>query len=63
MLEDFDSLEIFVLLCETGSIQRTAELLDCDKSSVSRKLAKLEKKLGRKLFEHDKRPLLMTNLA
>ena len=63
MLEDFDSLENFVLLCETGSIQRTAELLDCDKSSVSRKLAKLEKKLGRKLFEHDKRPLLMTNLA
>lgn len=63
MIEDFESLKIFILLCESGSVQKTADLLGCDKSSVSRKLARLEKSLGRKLFEHNRRPLTMTQAA
>lgn len=48
---------IFLSVYRTGSIQTTAEEMQLDSSTVSRKLSALEKKLGRKLFDRTKRPM------
>lgn len=63
MLTDLEALEVFVSLCESGSIQKTAIQLSMDNSGVSRKLSKLEQKIGRHLFDRTKRPFEMTDDA
>ncbi len=56
MLSDIEALEIFVSLYSSGSVQKTADILGIEKSTVSRKMTKLENQLGRKLFDRSKRP-------
>ncbi len=60
MIEDLLSVEVFLSVCTTGSLQQAADTLGIDKSTASRKLSGLEARLGRKLFDREKRPLLMT---
>lgn len=63
MITDIEALEVFVSLCETGSIQKTAAILGIDNSAASRKLSKFEQKTGRHLFDRSKRPFEMTTDA
>ncbi len=50
----------FVKVVQTGSITRAAELLNTQKSNVSRVISNLEKKLQVRLFERDTRKLMIT---
>lgn len=63
MINDIESLEVFVSLCETGSIQKTAALVGMENSAVSRKISKLEQDVGGSLFDRSKRPFEMTKDA
>lgn len=63
MIDDIREFEIFILLSSLGSVQQVADALGIDKSTASRKLALLEKKLGIELFEHGRRPLVMNRNA
>ena len=60
MVDDFEALEVFLSLAQTGSVQATAVELGLTAPNVSRKLAKLEHGIGRRLFDRSKRPLAMT---
>lgn len=61
--EDLMCWEIFVSLYKTGFIYQTAEELGLDSPMVSKKLTYLEKKLGKKLFNRNKRPFEKTEAA
>lgn len=63
MVDDFEALDVFLSLTQTGSVQATADELGMTAPNVSRKLAKLERNIGRKLFDRSKRPLTMTRDA
>lgn len=63
MINDLAALEIFLKLCETGSVQGTARELGLDNATVSKKIAKLERALGRQLFDKTRRPFVMTRDA
>ncbi len=63
MISDMDALEIFLVLCEERSVQATARRLGLESSAVSKKIARLEKQLGRNLFDKTKRPFVMTKDA
>ena len=56
MIDDFEALEVFLSLTQTGSVQATADELDLTAPNVSRKLAKLEHSIGRKLFDRTRAP-------
>ena len=63
MISDMAALEIFLVLCEERSVQATARRLGLESSAVSKKIARLEKQLGRNLFDKSKRPFVMTKDA
>ncbi|WP_308513838.1 LysR family transcriptional regulator [uncultured Turicimonas sp.] len=60
MADDIESWEIFVSLYKTGSIGLTAQELNVDAPTVSKKISVLEKKLGRCLFDRRSRPFAPT---
>lgn len=52
--------DAFLLTCRTGSITRTAVLLDAELSKTSRLLSDLEAELGFPLFDKKRRPMVPT---
>lgn len=52
--------EAFVLTCRTGSVTRTAVMLDAELSKTSRLLSDLEAALGFTLFDKRRRPMVPT---
>lgn len=63
MISNMESLEVLLSLAKTGSVRRTAQDLGMESSSVSKRLAKLERELGRQLFDKTRRPFVMTSDA
>ena len=57
---DLRSLEVFVALCEDGSMARAARRLGITQPSVSQTLADLEARTGVQLFDRRVRPLGLT---
>ncbi len=57
---DWDKLRIFFVTVEAGSFTQTAELLNVNQSSVSRKIRSLEEELGVTLFHRHARGLTLT---
>jgi LysR family positive regulator for ilvC len=60
---DLKSLRVFLSLCETLSLTRTAAQLHMSLSAVSRVLQKLEDDLGCRLLERDNRNVRLTAAA
>lgn len=58
-----EQLKIFVKVVQAGSFTRAAELLDTQKSYVSRVVASLEAELGVKLIERTTRSLSVTEVG
>ncbi len=63
MSHDADDLLIFAKVMEAGSFSRAAERLHLPKSTVSRRLADLEKRLGEKLLQRSTRRLSLTEFG
>lgn len=57
----FAAMQLFVQVIEAGSFSAAAELLDRDRSQVSRQIAALEKHLGTKLIHRTTRSLSLTS--
>lgn len=57
---DLNELQCFVRICEAQSFTVAADRLGLPKSSVSRALSRLEKRLGVRLIERTTRSLLLT---
>ena len=57
---DLNHVEVFVRVVECGSFTAAAELLGMPKSSVSRKVSKLEEHLGVRLLQRTTRSLTLT---
>ena len=51
---DYDLFETYVILCETGSITRTAELLYKTQPAISSRIQQLEQELGYTLVHREK---------
>lgn len=60
---DPNDLLLFARVAETGSFTRAAERLDLPKSSVSRRLAALERRLGEQLLLRTTRKLSLTDFG
>ena len=54
---------VFVKVVETGGFQRAAEALGLPKSSVSRKVASLEERLGARLLHRTTRTVRTTEIG
>lgn len=52
--------QYFILIAEEGSISRIAERMNVSQPLLSQKIAQIEKELGVKLFNRDKRALQLT---
>jgi len=63
MSHDADDLLIFARVMDAGSFSRAAERLHLPKSTVSRRLAELEKRLGEKLLQRSTRRLSLTEFG
>ncbi|WP_374435337.1 LysR family transcriptional regulator [Inhella sp.] len=63
MNTDADDLLVFARVVEAGSLSRAAERLQCPKSTVSRRLAALERRLGEKLMQRTTRRLNLTEFG
>jgi DNA-binding transcriptional LysR family regulator len=57
---DFRSLEMFLAVCETGSMGAAARRLDLTQPAVSQAVADIEQKTGVLLFDRNSRPLGLT---
>ncbi|MGS2779944.1 LysR family transcriptional regulator [Robertmurraya sp. GLU-23] len=57
---DIDQLRAFVLVANTKSFTRTAELLNVVQSTVTTRIQMLERHIGKELFERDKRNIKLT---
>ena len=57
---DFDAIPVFVKVVEAGSFSGAARLLDMPKTTVSAKIAALERRLGVKLIQRTTRKLRVT---
>ncbi len=60
---DFTDLNTFLVVADLGSFQRAAESLHVSQSAVTRRVQKLEKSLGVRLFERTTRSLKLTLAA
>lgn len=58
---DLSSLEVFAIVCQTGSMTLAAQQLGLTQSAVSRLISTLEQRLGVALFERASRPLKPTS--
>lgn len=59
-LPDLNSIQIFLTLAQTGSMQKTAEQYGLSASAISQNIASLEKQFGVELFDHKTRPLQLS---
>lgn len=57
---DLRSLEVFLAICETGTMSAAARALGMTQPAVSQSIAELEQSLGFKLLDRDVRPLAVT---
>ncbi len=57
---DLRSLEIFLAVCESGTMAEAARALKITQPAVSLSIAELERKTGTSLFDRDVRPLALT---
>lgn len=57
---DLKSLEVFLAICETGTMSAAARALGMTQPAVSQSIAELEQSLGFKLLDRDVRPLAVT---
>lgn len=60
MMIDLNELQFFVRICEARSVTSAAQRLGVPKSSVSRALTRLEKRLGVRLIERTTRSMALT---
>ncbi len=60
---DADDLLLFARVVEAGSFSRAAERLQLPKSTVSRRIAALEQRLGEKLLQRSTRSLMLTEFG
>lgn len=60
---DADDLLMFARVMEAGSFSRAAERLGLPKSTVSRRIAALEQRLGEKLLQRSTRRLVLTEFG
>ncbi|MEP6502440.1 MAG: LysR family transcriptional regulator [Betaproteobacteria bacterium] len=63
MTPDADDLLLFARVAETGSFSRAAERVQLPKSTVSRRIAALEKRLGERLLQRTTRKLVITDFG
>ncbi len=63
MSPDADDLLLFARVAETGSFSRAAERVQLPKSTVSRRIAALEKRLGERLLQRTTRKLVITDFG
>lgn len=65
MIDDIEltleQLRTFVAVCEEGSVSRAAQRLDVPKSTVSRRIARLEEIIGVRVLRRDAGPLQVTD--
>lgn len=57
---DLKALEVFLAICETGTMSSAARALGMTQPAVSQSIAELEQSLGFKLLDRDVRPLAVT---
>jgi DNA-binding transcriptional LysR family regulator len=62
-MNDWGDVQIFLALCRTASFARAAAQLAVDASTVSRRVAELERSLGCRLFERSTRAVALTDRA
>jgi DNA-binding transcriptional LysR family regulator len=63
MTPDADDLLLFARVAESGSFSRAAERMQLPKSTVSRRIAALEKRLGERLLQRTTRKLVITEFG
>jgi DNA-binding transcriptional LysR family regulator len=63
MSPDADDLLLFARVAESGSFSRAAERVQLPKSTVSRRIAGLEKRLGERLLQRTTRKLVITEFG
>ena len=63
MTPDADDLLLFARVAESGSFSRAAERVQLPKSTVSRRIAALEKRLGERLLQRTTRKLVITEFG
>jgi DNA-binding transcriptional LysR family regulator len=63
MSPDADDLLLFARVAESGSFSRAAERVQLPKSTVSRRIAALEKRLGERLLQRTTRKLVITEFG
>lgn len=63
MNPDADDLLLFARVVEAGSFSRAAERVQWPKSTVSRRIAALEQRLGEKLLQRSTRSLALTEFG
>lgn len=63
MIDDLNDMLIFAEVVRSGSITRAGERLDLPKATVSRRLARLETRLGTRLLNKTTRRLEMTEVG
>src|SRR5215468_7451070 len=63
MSPDADDLLLFARVVESGSFSRAAERVQLPKSTVSRRIAALEKRLGERLLQRTTRTLVVTDFG
>jgi DNA-binding transcriptional LysR family regulator len=63
MTPDADDLLLFARVAEAGSFSRAAERVQLPKSTVSRRIAALEKRLGERLLQRTTRKLVITEFG
>jgi DNA-binding transcriptional LysR family regulator len=63
MSPDADDLLLFARVAEAGSFSRAAERMQLPKSTVSRRIAALEKRLGERLLQRTTRKLVITEFG
>ncbi|MFL6695939.1 MAG: LysR substrate-binding domain-containing protein [Vitreoscilla sp.] len=63
MTPDADDLLLFARVAESGSFSRAADRVQLPKSTVSRRIAGLEKRLGERLLQRTTRKLVITDFG
>ncbi len=60
MLNRFDGIDLFLQVVESGSFARAAERLHLSRSAVGKSIARLESRLGVRLFQRTTRSQTLT---
>lgn len=60
---NWDDLRVFIEVSKTLNLSKAAEKLDVDQTTVYRRINRLEKKLGKKLFNRNGNSYVMTSLG